>query len=160
MAVIRMHDAWARFCRDLIVLSAAGNTITLGGTALTPSRPDIHNPASVIPILLRMKRWQYEPKWATASIAVDVARSLTIQNLSSVSAALGAANSPAEPLRHIRNYYAHRARGTSRMALRTGYFTSTNAPVVFHLNSYTTGGVTVIESWVKGFDAVAYASIQ
>jgi len=160
MTVIRMHDAWARFCRDLIVLSAAGNTITVGGTSLAPSRPDIHNSASVIPILLTVKRWRYEPKWATASIALDAARSLSIQNLPNVSAALGAANSPAEPLRHIRNYYAHRRRETSTLALGTGYFTTNNLPDVIHLNSYTSGGLTVIESWVKVFDAVACASIQ
>ena len=108
---------------------------------LTRSEPDTNSPTSVIPILLGLKRLRWEPKWATAAACIDAAQVLNIQNLTSVSAALGAANSPAEPLRHIRNYFAHRGRGNSTLAMGTGYFTITNAPGVFQLNSYTTGGI-------------------
>jgi hypothetical protein len=114
----------------------------------------------VIPVLLALKRKKWEPRWAHSIACVDAAQRLSIQNLSNVAAALGAINSPAEPLRNIRNYYAHRGMDTSRLALGTGYFVGNDGPTVFDLNAYTTGGVTVIESWVKGFDAVAYASIQ
>jgi hypothetical protein len=110
--------------------------------------------------LLALKRRRWEPRWAHSAACVDAAQKLSIQNLSNVAAALGAINSPAEPLRHIRNFYAHRGMGTSQLAVGTGFFVSSGGPTVFDLNAYTAGGVTVIESWVKGFDAVAYASIQ
>jgi hypothetical protein len=160
MAVVRLHDAWARFCRELVILSAYGNIVTLGGMSLTCSRPDIDSLASVIPILLKLKRAKWEPRWASSAACIDAAQNLTIQNLTNVAAALGATNSPAEALRCVRNFYVHRGKDTSELAFDTGYFKFKNQPVVFDLNAYTTGGVTVIESWVEGFEAVAFASVQ
>jgi len=160
MAVIRMHDSWARFCREIIILSAFGNTITLSGIPLTRSRPDIDTLGSVIPVLLRLKRSSVEPRWANAYACIDAARNLSIRNFSTVVAAIGATNSPADALRHARNFYAHRGKETSKLAISTGNFVSTNYPLIYDLNAYTKGGLTLIESWVKEFDIVAVASIQ
>lgn len=160
MVVIRMHDAWARFCREMVILSAYGNTITLAGSALPSSRPDIGDPGSVIPILLSLKKSKREPRWASATACIDAAQKLSIKNLTTVAAALGAANSPAEALRHSRNFYAHRGRDTSALALGTACFGHSLRPDVYDLNAYTAGGVTILESWVKGFDAVAVAALQ
>lgn len=159
MAVIRMHDAWARFCRELVINSALGNTRTTGGMLLVRSRPDILDRGSVIPVLLSSLRSRWEPKWAHAAASINAGRALNIQNIANVAAALGASNSPAEPVRKIRNFYAHRGKDTSNYALSTGLFTGPQ-PRVFELNNFTTGGVTVIETWVREFDAVAVAAMQ
>src|SRR3546814_18217376 len=55
MCVLRLHDAWARFCRELVIASAIGHTFTLGGTVLKAA-PGISSRASVIPALLATYR--------------------------------------------------------------------------------------------------------
>ena len=160
MTVIRMHDAWARFCRELIILSALGDVVTASGQTLSRSLPLIVSHASVIPVLLKIANRPWEPKWASSAECIRAAKQLQIQNLSNVSAALGAANSPADSLRKVRNYYAHRNQGTSDTALQTRSFQTSNHPDVFQLNGYISGGITVFDSWSQGLKAVAVAAIQ
>jgi len=161
MVIVRMQDAWARFCRELIILSALGNGETLGGIPLKPSLPVINNRASVIPALLSTyKRRQYEPRWERADECIEAGQRLSILNLPTVSSALGATNSPAEAMRHVRNFYAHRKQGTARNAILTGCFAGSRYPVVFALRSYTTGGGTVLDSWINGLIIVATAAAQ
>jgi hypothetical protein len=161
MVVIRAYDAWARFCRELIITSAYGNTVTLGGATLAKSLPAISNRASVVPVLLSTyKRNRYEPDWDRANDCVDAGTRLAISNLSTVAGALGATNSPADQVRHVRNYYAHRRQGTCDRALATGYFPNLNRPIVYQLNAYTTGGITVMQSWIDGLLTIATAAVQ
>jgi len=160
MAVVRLHDSWSRFCRELVIVSALGNTITLGGMPLTAS-PGITDRASVIPVLKKKPpRMQYEPKWGRAVECINAASRLAITNLSTVSAAIGAKNSPAEEIRHVRNFYAHRRRESARSATASGLFTSRYYPVVFELASYKRAGLTVVESWVHDLLLVAMAAVQ
>jgi histidinol dehydrogenase len=85
---------------------------------------------------------------------------LGVGNLSTISAAIGASNSPAEAIRNVRNFYAHRTMETAEKAMKTGYFTESTRPIVFDLASYATGGKTVIESWVLELWTVASAAIE
>jgi hypothetical protein len=161
MAVIRLHDAWARFCRELIILSAYGRTITLGGLQLKPCSASIQRRSSVVPLLLsKYKKRTYEPKWGDAADCVDAASRLSIMNLSTVSAALGAVNSPADEIRRVRNFYAHRRKGAAMKAASTNLFLNPLRPVVFELVGYTSGGNRLIESWVAGLIVVATAAAQ
>jgi hypothetical protein len=161
MAVIRLHDAWARLCRELVIMSAAGDISTLSGTWLSPSIPAIKNRADVIPHLLSTyKKRIFEPRWASPSDCLEAAQKLRIQNLPTLSAAVGALNSPAETMRNVRNFYAHRSKETCRKALATGCFSTSSRPLVFDLASYKPGGETIIESWISGLCAVADAATQ
>src|SRR5271165_1199242 len=150
MAVIRLHDSWTRFCREIVVISALGRTLTLGGTSILPAS-GVTDRASFVRVLRSKypysRRW-YEPKWGTAYHCIDAASRLRIGNLSTIAAALGAINSPADKIRHVRNFYAHRRRESARKATSTGLFLSSLSPTVFDLASHTVGGTTVIESWV------------
>jgi hypothetical protein len=112
MAVVRLHDAWARFCRELVILSAFGRTTTLSGAALPPCHRSIKRCHSVIPTLKATpgRGYRFEPRWADAAECIQAAQRLSIANFSTVSAALGATNSPAEDIRRARNFYTHRAR--------------------------------------------------
>ena len=157
MAVIRMYDAWARYCRELIVLSASGNTVTLNG-AVIPAV--VKRRSDVIPALLATyRKRQYEPKWARATECIEAAGRLKIANIGTVTAALGATNSPAEEIRHIRNYYAHRKQGGAARAIACGVFIGAS-PIVFDLDAYKNAGETFLESWVNGFLLVATAASQ
>jgi hypothetical protein len=161
MAVVRLHDAWARFCRELIVLSAFGRTVTLGGTPL-PRHRLIKRYGLVIPTLLETpgKGYRFEPRWADATQCIDAAQRLAIANFSTVSAALGATNSPAENIRRARNFYAHRKKGTALESGATKLFASQARLEVLDLAAYTSGNIRVIESWVSNLNLVAMAAAQ
>jgi hypothetical protein len=161
MAIIRLHDAWARFCRRLIILSAFGRTTTLGGVRLPPCSAAITKQHLVIPTLLsKYKRRSIEPRWADATECIDAGKRLAIGNLGTVAAALGAINSPAEDMRRIRNFYAHRGMDTARDALATKLFSRSMRPDSFDLAVYTSGGNRVIESWTSNLAIVAVAACQ
>ena len=162
MAVIRLYDSWARFCREAVIISAYGKTKTLGGTHLVSSSlPAITNKSSVIPVLIStFRKSVYEPDWDRADKCIDAGRRLAIRNLSTFSSAIGATNSPANEIRHVRTFYAHRRQGSCANALATNYFPSLRRPIVFRLNDYTAGGDTVIESWVNRLLAIAVAAVQ
>lgn len=113
MAVLRLHDAWARFCRELVVLSAGCKPYTATGSWLALA-PGITCRKDVIPKLLSTyNKTKYEPSWSTAAKCLDAAQRLATPNLSTVTAAVGATNSPAEELRNVRNFYAHRWQDTA-----------------------------------------------
>lgn len=159
MVVIRLHDAWARFCRDTVISSASG-TRTLGGTLIPPAA-GITSRSRVIPVLLsKYKKRKFEPKWADANECIDAAQRLAVSNLASLSAALGASNSPADSIRRVRNFYAHRGFNTASEAGKTGLFANPLFPDVYQLSMYSSGGSTVIESWVSGLVNVGTAATQ
>jgi hypothetical protein len=162
MAVIRLHDGWARFCRELVVLSAFGHTVTLGGLWLSPSNVAITNRSLVVPVLLSTykKKRIFEPEWGDANKCVDAASRLSIMNLSTVAAALGAINSPADEIRRVRNFCAHRKKGTAMNVAATNLFSTPTRPMIFELAGYTSGGSRIIESWVTGLIIVATAAAQ
>ncbi len=163
MTIIRMHDAWARYCRELVILSAYGRTVSLSGAPISPSSISIKNCGMVVPALLasyKSKKIHFEPEWADAAKCIAAAHRLSIANVLTVSAALAAANSPADDLRRVRNFYAHRNKSTAKKALVTRSFISTVRPIVFELAEYTAGGDRIIETWTRGLIAVATAAAQ
>jgi hypothetical protein len=161
LVVIRLHDAWARFCREVVVVSAYGRIETLGGTRLGTCHPAIKSRGDVIPVLISLyPNRRAEPYWFSAADCSDAGRRLGIQNAATVTAALGAANSPAAELREVRNFYAHRKKETAVKAVTAGGFVGRQQPQVFHLNSFVAGGKTILESWTEDLIAVATAAVQ
>lgn len=163
MVVIRLHDAWARFCRELIILSAFGRTRTLSGVPLAPCSAAITSRSLVVPTLFstyKKKKIRFEPRWADATECINAGQRLLIRNLSTVAGALGAINSPAEDIRRVRNFYAHREKETARDAIATNAFSTRSHPEIFDLAAYTSGNVRVIESWVTNLVLVATSAAQ
>jgi hypothetical protein len=158
MAVIRLQDAWARFCRELIIMSASGNSVTLNGSVVPAV---IRKRSDVVPALLATykKRRQYEPKWERAVDCIDAATRLKVANLGTLAAALGSTNSPADEIRHIRNFYAHRRQGAAARALSCNVFSGTR-PIVFDLAAYKSAGERHIDYWTTGLVLVATAASQ
>lgn len=163
MTIVRMHDAWARYCRELIILSAVGRTVTLTGTPLLPASSAITGCSLVVPELLatyRKKNRMYEPRWGDAKECIDAGKRLAIRNYATVAAALAAVDSPADDIRNVRNYYAHRTRGTAEKAALTKIFSVSTQPSVFELAAYKKGGNRIIESWANGLILIATAAAQ
>lgn len=108
---VLLHSEWSNFCRQVILASAALEP-EAGGAVL----PRVHQLRSVEDAgvwVVRGLGLRHEPNWGTAFEAVRAASALGIANLSQVSGALGATNSPANDLRILRNFIAHRNRGTA-----------------------------------------------
>lgn len=161
MALVRLHDGWARSCRDLVIRSACGNTTTLGGAALARSALVSGAHGSVVPALLAtFRRGRVtEPKWFDVTECVDAAQRLGVGNLATVAAGLGANTSPAETLRAIRNFYAHRSHRTAREAFRTGLFTSM-AIDVFQLSKPARAGQCHVDDWIARLTDTLRAAAQ
>jgi hypothetical protein len=159
MMAIRLHDAWARFCRELIVISAYGKVVTVGGMRLDTSLPTIKSRNDVIPTLVTMNNGRF-PKWYASDECVRAAGTLKIENISTVAAALGATNSPANKLRDVRNFCSHRGRFTAKTANVAGQFVGRSRPDIYQLNSFVAGGQTLLESWTTTLIAIANAAVQ
>jgi hypothetical protein len=159
MMLIRLHDSWARFCREIIVISAYGKAVTVGGMRLNTSLPSIKSRSHVVPVLVALNNGRF-PKWFAASDCIRSANQLKIENLATVVNALGASNSPADQLRDIRNFYAHRGRGTAGLACNAYSFVGRRKPDISQLNDFVAGGNTVLESWSMVLVAIATAAVQ
>ena len=159
MSVIRLYDAWSRYCRELVVVSALGRVNTLGGSYLTPiagvtNRKQVI--AKAITTASGKMRWV---KWGDASDCLLVCTKLGIANLNTVASALGANNTASEELRKVRNFFAHRGSGTNEMAMKTNRFPVVKRPSAWEL-AISGGGLTTFEIWVNNLEATAEAAAQ
>lgn len=161
MVVVRLHDAWARFCRELVIMSAGCKPYTATGIPLNRV-PGVKQRGDVVPKLISTySSRRYEPRWADATECIDAARRLGIGNFSTVSAALGATNSPVDDLRHVRNFFAHRRKGTAdKVRARSFYGAAMNIKVEDLVGQVVPPGTTRMESWVIDMRIVAEATIQ
>ena len=161
MVIIRLHDCWARSCRELVICSAVGNTTTLGGNVLPPSPLVKGGKGSVIPTLVaKSGRAKAEPKWFDATECIYAARRLEVDNLSTIGEGLGAVTSPAESLRTVRNFYAHRGKYTAQESGRQGVFSKTSFPDVFDLAGPARAGMCHVDAWIGALTDTLRAASQ
>ena len=161
MSVIRLHDSWARFCRELVIQSAGCKPYTANGIQL-PLAPSIRRKSEVISVLFNTyQRRRFEPKWARPSECIDAARRLNIANLGTVSATIGATNSPAEDLRLVRNFFVHRAENSAN-EIKAKNLLATGIKINLENTAgvIVTPGVTMMESWIIDLRNIAEAAIQ
>lgn len=157
MSIIRLLDAWARFCRYTVILSAGGRPVTRTGTRL-PLAPGVRKTSDVIPVLLsKYPNRRFEPRWHDAYECVDAAQRLAIVNFRSFSSAIGATNSPSGEIRTLRNYFAHRNEETAIRAKLT--FNISQIEVFQILSQITLPGTARINGWVTDLRNIASASI-
>lgn len=161
MAVVRLHDCWARYSRELVVLSAGAKPITANGKVVELA-VGVHRIPDVIPALMATyKKNTKEPKWAIPSQAIDAAQRLKIKNLTTVVAALGAMDSPAEEIRPIRNFLVHRSReGALDLRIHSGANFRARLTIEALAGSYVDSGVRQFEKWVIDLKNVALTAIQ
>lgn len=150
MCIIRIHDAWARFCRDLIFQSYIGGFTKTGVIIPSVGGRTYMDFISCYKSTFR-KPPRFEPKWATASEAIDAAQRVGVSNFSTISAALGAVGSPANELRLVRNYYAHRVSDTAEKVKKIPWVLGNKKLQVTPVDipgAITTGGISYFEQWV------------
>ena len=160
-AAIQLQDQWSSFCRDVIVSSWRGGVVTLSGQYLAPrigakSESDALSDlrATYTGRLKKSARW--EPRWFDPNEAIDAARRLALPNFASVSAGIGLTPSPLDELRAVRNYFAHRCRGTSEKLrpyltcqVSTGAAHYTFAPRHSAAHFFSSGGPPSWTRWLE-----------
>ena len=160
--IVRLLDAWARFSRELVVEGTVGTT-TMGGTRIAAC-PGVRTHRDVVPELRRRQTnrkapW-WEPRWHSASECLDAVRVLGLANATTIQSALGAANSPAEDLRKVRNFIAHRSEKTAQGMLEV----ARNIPAPPSVRPAALSatlippGITLFRSWVTDLLAIAHAA--
>jgi hypothetical protein len=161
MAVIRLHDSWSRFSRQLIIISAGGRPYTNSGVRLGLA-PGVREIRDVIPTLMSTyRRRTFEPNWARPHETIDAAQRLRIPNFSTIAAALGSVNLPAEDMRPFRNFLAHRGRDTAIEVRNQSFMRGIpRVCVEFTAGDLVQPGVTRFEQWIINFRLVASSSIQ
>lgn len=167
LCVIRLHDAWSRFCRELVVTSAYAQPMTAQGSRV-PRAPGVKRRDQVIPKLLAtyQKRTQ-EPHWYLSEQCLDAARRLKVSNYSAIFSGIGASfpevsPSPNDQVRLVRNFFAHRHQESAGKALEIAR--SLNISGVTHPRSLVVAtappGISVFGLWANRLRLMAYLSIQ
>jgi hypothetical protein len=161
MAALRLHDDWARCCREIILASAVDEPTTMSGLVLPKAVGLVTRLDAETASIQSTRQRRFEPRWATASEAIRAAQHLHLANATTVNAAIGAANSPAEDFRHVRNFFAHRAENTADKVRALNFYSPSMSLNAEELLAQTVnGGITRFESWILGLRAIASAAIQ
>jgi hypothetical protein len=159
--IIRLHDAWSRYCRELVVRSAAcrPRSQTLGRL---PRAAGVNQRGDVLGLVQKLygrPTW-WEPNWGRPGASIDAAKRVGIQNYAIVSAALGSTPSPFEDIRRVRNYVTHPGEDTAsefRSVVRLLGVTGRPTPEEF-VSTTIPPGISVFESWVASIGLIAEAA--
>lgn len=162
--VVRLYDAWAWFCRELVLCSAAGRPTTRGGTRL-PSVPGVATRAGALKKLCQSyppgtQRALWGPRWADAGDCLRAAQYLSPANFPTIASAIGCSPSPADDLRLVRNFAAHHSQqaalAVAEVATKVGV---RRFQGVEHLVSQPVlPGVSLMTSWAGRLRQIAYAA--
>lgn len=162
--IIALHDAWVSHCRALVLTSAVAGCETLAGVRVPPVAGvrNANRAVALVRASLAPKAPAYwEPRWGDAREAIRAAQALGINNFVQVSGALGSTPSPAEDLRVVRNYVAHRNHTTAPAVRRLTNLAGFVDPT---LDGYLIAIVGPLESryrsWVRELRSIATAAVR
>lgn len=164
-AVIALHDAWNRFCKNLVLRSSYHQFETRSGQVLRPTIG--RNQTEALHFLganlsaISSKSFG-EPTWFIPAATIDAASVLSVPNRSTIAASIGVSTihstvspsvgvqanaSPPKEVQSVRNYIAHRGKSAAvRMAPLMSTHGASN--VLQLLDSPVAGGIRLFESWV------------
>lgn len=164
-AVVALHDAWNRFCKNLVLRSSYHQFETRSAQVYRPAIG--RNQSETLQFLsmnlsaISSKSFG-EPTWFIPAATIDAASVLDVPNKSTIAAAIGVSTihstvspsvgvqanaSPPKELQSVRNYIAHRGKGAAaRMSPLMSMHGASN--VLQLLDSPVAGGIRLFESWV------------
>lgn len=168
LCVIRLHDAWSRFCRELVVTSAYAKPLTAQGYRI-PRAPGVKRRDQVIPKLLATypKRNKEPTTWYVPGDCLDIAKRIEVSNYSAIASGIGISfpdmsPSPNDQVRLVRNFFAHRHQESADKALEIAR--NLHIPGITHPRSLVIAtvppGISVFRLWVNRLRLMAYLSIQ
>ena len=163
MCVIRLLDAWARFCRELVLFSATEKPLTAGGTRL-PLAPGIATRKDALQKLQSVySKLPYEPRWHDAQACLNGASLLGVANYPNISAGIGVTPSPLEDLRHLRNFVAHRNDRTAarvRVAATNILVAPTSDVIAILQSPSKSPPATVLQLWIRQLQAMSQIAVR
>ena len=150
----RLLVLWGEYCRNLVIISALGDALTIQGTLLSPSTgvrgfSDIRVKLGVNFGAGPRTKWD-EPQWA-----LQCANTLSPTNMNQIG--LGLTGVSVDSLKSVRNFLVHPNERTrniyQNLAQALGYHGIEPKAL---LNSNLGIGSTVLESWIADFQISAY----
>lgn len=162
-ALVRLHDRWNNFVRELILLSTIGGVHRASGLYVprqvgVPTRYDALVKLRSTYTGRQRKPPRWEPKWFDAAEAIDAAQRLAPVNLNDISAAIGSTPSPLAEIRAVRNYVAHRGRQAADN-LRA-YIPTASVGIHQFLTQPVSGGVSRFRNWTIYLDLISRAAVD
>lgn len=164
-AVIALHDAWNRFCKNLVLRSSYHQFETRSGNVLRPTAG--RNQSEALQFLganlsaISSKSFG-EPNWFVPAATIDAASVLSVPNRATIATAIGVSTlrstvspsagvqanaSPPQEVQRVRNYIAHRGKNAAaRLAPLMSTHKASN--VLQLLDSPVPGGIRLFDSWV------------
>ena len=159
--VISLYDRWTYFNRHIILHSAIGGCTTARGLNIPCNVLHKRDIKLALSNFLAARRVQMEPKWGIASEAISVARWFSIANFSNYSAAIGAVGSPAEELRYVRNFFAHKGdEARTKLQKNVTFFSTYPFSHQAFLSYKVSGRQPLYENWSDRLINFAGAAIQ
>ena len=147
--VNRLQMLWGEYCRNLVILSARGNALTVAGKLISPA-PDLAGFPQIKAVLGNSFGSGPNTHWDDRDWAIGRANLLKPVNGNQINIGLGTA--PIKDLKVVRNFLIHPNQRTKRayleLARRLGY------PGLEPNSLLATDwgdGIDVIGSWVKQF---------
>lgn len=166
MCVVRLHDAWARACEELVLMSACDQPASATGGAI-PRSQNVTCRNDVLPFLRstfkgRSKKppW-WRPDWGKAYSLLDLAQRLGLSNYASLSLGMSLTPNPESDLRALRHFFAHRNVDTAKsvQAIARSYALPTSYTPEQVISSLIPPGITLFEIWVHDLRTVLRTAV-
>lgn len=160
-AVISLYAAWEEFSRRLVFSSAAERPFA-GNGRVVPRAPGIGGFADVDAKLRQLKRTRPQHRLivhlGSPPAMVQACNHLDLANYQTISPAILSQNSPADELRLMRNFLAHRNPDTARqVSLPPTHRPIRTAVAINWLDRKLPGGRTQFGVWASDLSDVARA---
>ncbi|MCI3926190.1 hypothetical protein MO973_39005 [Paenibacillus sp. TRM 82003] len=170
-AVTHTFDAWGRFARNVILLSATRAVTGLSGISYGPAPFPSYSAAKthLAQNKSAISGFQYgEPQWHLQQAALDALRLLNPSNASKIRAAFGASVSssatsvsvadPVVALHRVRNFIAHK--GMSAASKSDPILQADGARSVMEWLDQAVGGISRFEEIVLNLRVMAKLAVQ
>lgn len=158
MCLIRLQDAWARFCRELVLVSASEEPLTAAGIKLALA-PGINRRSDALNRLRSIyNRFPHEPKWFDPQACLRGATILNVANYAAISAGIGVTPSPLDDLRDLRNFVAHRSEQTAaqvRAAAVRNHLSQNHGVIAILESPSVTPPGTILQVWTEQLQTMA-----
>lgn len=162
IAVIRFHDNWCYFCKELILLSASGRATTYNGVILKKPK-GINSFSDIKRILINeAPKMRNGPNWAITDQCINAAKKLNIENYQAISLSFGATGSPSDDLRIVRNFFVHKSSKEAALKIKSASWYRPHMKLCVEdiLFRRMLGGDFVVNFWIDRLLLIAQLAIQ
>ena len=157
--VIRLQHLWGEFCRELLVRSAFGGSVTRTGQTL-PRAAEMRHIADIRCAMSLKEFSGPRNNWENPVFTIGKAELLQVANRSNMDLGLGSVSVELESIKSVRNYLTHPNERTNRRyaQLVKEFGFEPLSPDQF-LTQRLVGGDTVLEYWLSTLNRAAWTAV-